>query len=222
MLLSQNADNAFDHECDPDTKSVEGISDVEDEECPEALALESLILAERIQARAKAFASLDSVNLVDTFHHRPPLMQTPWVLRGAFRAAIQEVLQKILERSVSNDEVKATRGWKLLLLLPRMILFRPGRGGSVPRSNLEARITSSQRVLWLELFAEGSSCVERVHTQSVRGRRRQQHDDEGKRAARALSLVQLSAAKQALEGAPVAPGKMASSGKGPANRAVRA
>ena len=42
VLLSQNADNAFDHECDPDTKSVEGISDVEDEECPEALALESL------------------------------------------------------------------------------------------------------------------------------------------------------------------------------------
>ena len=76
--------------------------------------------------------------------------------------------------------MKATRGWKLLLLLPRMIFFRPGRGGSVPRSKLQARITSFQRGLWLELLAEGASCAERVHTQSVRRRRRQQHDDDGK------------------------------------------
>ena len=108
--------------------------------------------------------------------------------------------------------MKSTRGWKFLLLLPRMILFRPGRGGSVPRSKLEARITSFQRGLWFDLLAEGASCAERVQTQSVRRRCRQQHDDEWKRAARALSLVQmgeLSAARQALEGAPVAPGNMA-------------
>ena len=41
-------------------------------------------------------------------------------------------------------------GWKLLLLLPRMILFRPSRGGTVPRKELEARI---------ELFKDcGWSC----------------------------------------------------------------
>ena len=115
-------------------------------------------------------------------------------------------------RSIPRRSGKATRGWKLLLLLPRMILFRPGRGGSVPRSKLEARITSFQRGGWLELLAEGASCAERVHTQSIRRRRRQQHDDDGKRAARALSLVQMGelfAARQALEGAPVAPGNMA-------------
>ena len=55
----------------------------------------------------RGFASLDFVNLVDTFHHRPRLMQAvPWVLRGAFRGAIQE----ILAGSNSNDEGKATRG----------------------------------------------------------------------------------------------------------------
>ena len=37
--------------------------------------------------RTRAFASLDSVNLLDTFKHRPRLMQVvPWVLRGAFRS----------------------------------------------------------------------------------------------------------------------------------------
>ena len=119
--------------------------------------------------------------------------------------------QEILAGSAANDVVKSTRGWKFLLLLPRMILFRPGVGGSVPRSKLEARITSFQRGLWFDLLAEGASCAERVHTQSVPRRCRQQHDDEGKRAARALSLVQmeLSAARQALEGAPVAPGNTA-------------
>ena len=65
-----------------------------------------------------------------------------------------------LAGSASCDEVKAIRGWKFLLLSPRMI----GWGGSsVPRSKLKARITSFQRGL----------CAERVHTQSVRRRRRQ-------------------------------------------------
>ena len=58
VLLSQNADPvASDREWDPDTESVEGVSDVEEDECPEASALEPPVVAERIQARARAFAS---------------------------------------------------------------------------------------------------------------------------------------------------------------------
>ena len=51
----------------------------------------------------------------------------------------------------------------------------------------------------------------KTQTNTVRRRRRQQSDDDGKRAARALYFVQmgeLSAARQALEGARVAPGTM--------------
>ena len=60
----------------------------------EASVLETPILAERIQARSRAFASLDSVNFVDTFCHHPQLMQAvPRVLCGAFRSAVQETLQ---------------------------------------------------------------------------------------------------------------------------------
>ena len=40
------------------------------------------------------------------------------------------------------QHVFATRGWKLLLLLPRMILFRPPRGGNVSREKLESRIVA--------------------------------------------------------------------------------
>ena len=51
-----------------------------------------------------------------------------------------------------------------------------------------------------------------IHSQCAAGRRAQDDDDEAKRAARAMSLVQvgeLSAARQALEGASMAPRTMA-------------
>ena len=77
---------------------------------------------------------------------------------------------------------EATRGWKLLLLFPRMILFRPSRGGVVPRGKLgQLSRLSSRR---LELFAK---CAEKGQSQSVRRRRRQQIDDGGKR----LSVVHM-------------------------------
>ena len=98
---------------------------------------------------------------------------------------------EIVTGSAANDELKATHGWKLLLVLPRMILFRPSRGGTVPHRKLEARITAFQQGAWLELFAEGACYAEKALAQSVRRRRRQQSDDDGKRAARALSLVHM-------------------------------
>ena len=203
MLVSQNPDFVgSDHEWDPDTESIGGASEVDGEEVPEQSLFETPIVAEpRIHARGTAFASLDSVNLLDTFNDRLRLMQTvPWVLRGAFRSAIQEALQEVVAGSAANDELKATRGWKLLMLLPRMILFRPSQGGTVPRRKLEARITAFHQGAWLELLAEGANCAEKVQTQSVRRRRRQQSDDDGKRAARTLSLVHMgewSAGRQA-------------------------
>ena len=66
---------------------------------------------------------------------------------------------------------------------------------------LEARITVFQQGAWLELFAEGACCAEKALTQSVRRRRRQQSDDDGKRVA-LVHVGELSAARQALEGAP--------------------
>ena len=163
VLVSQNPVGS-DHEWDPDTESIGGASEVDDgEKVPDQSLFETPIVAEpRVHARGRAFASLDSVNLVDTFNDRPRLMQTvPWVLRGAFRSAIQDALQEIVTGYAANDEVKATRGWKLLLLLPRMILFRPSRGGAVPRRKLEARITAFQQGAWLELLAEGACCAEK-------------------------------------------------------------
>ena len=43
-----------------------------------------------------------------------------------------------------SDEVRQTRGWKLLLLLPRMLLFRPPRGGLIPPSTIVRQIHALQ------------------------------------------------------------------------------
>ena len=69
-----------------------------------------------------------------------------------------------------KQRVEITRGWKLFLLLPRVILFRPHKGGNVPRKQLESRIVAFQEGRWMELLREGAIAAETAHTHSVRRR----------------------------------------------------
>ena len=55
--------------------------------------------------------------------------------------AIRVSIQAIIGDVEAQSEVQTERRWKLFLLLPRMLLFRPDRGGVVPREKLEVRIT---------------------------------------------------------------------------------
>ena len=121
-------------------------------------------------------------------------------------------LKEIVDSAEVNNTIRATRAWKLLLLLPRMLLFRPTRGGLVPRKKLEARFRQFHSGEWMQLLGEGTQCALEAHSRSTRRSRRSNNDDEAQRAARALSRVQLGellAARQALEGAAVAPGTLA-------------
>ena len=106
-----------------------------------------------------------------------------------------------------GDEVRLCRAWKLLLLLPRMLLHKPARGGLIPKEKLKERFNFFPR--------EGSSW--RKYTQcdatasKVPSRRRRRHEGDSleKRADRVLDLVHMgefSAARHALDGAPIAPG----------------
>ena len=98
----------------------------------------------RVRAVGGAFASLDVVNISGVFDRRPKFMKTvPVMPRGVFRSAMKLALQEILDATEAESHVRATRGWKLFLLLPRMLLFRPARGslihsqpaaGDVPRT----------------------------------------------------------------------------------------
>ena len=77
-----------------------------------------------------ALISLDSVDLQSVSRRRACVMRScPTFLVGSYRAAMRLVMTEAELESASGDEQRRTRGWKLFLLLPRIFLFRPPRGG---------------------------------------------------------------------------------------------
>ena len=158
-----------------------------------------------VEIRA-AFEFLDTVDLKATFSRRACVMKTtPHFLRGPFCNA----LRLAMEEAVRDGEVHQNRGWKLFLLLPRLLLHRPPRGGKVHRSKLVERFDDFARGSWRKLLEESVKCDADAATAHTRKRRRHQVGDIQRRAGRALALVQLgelSAGRQALEGAELAPG----------------
>ena len=108
--------------------------------------------------------------------------------------------------------VRRTRAWKLFLLLPRMLLHKPPRGGLVAQKKLEERFAAFAAGRWAELFRASREADVQASAQTVRRRRREFTDALSRRAQRAVSFVQmgeLSAARQALEGAQLAPATLA-------------
>ena len=83
----------------------------------------------------QALRGLDEVNLQDEFSLRGCVMKNiPRFLRGLFRCALRLALREI---TVSQgDQVRSARGWKLFMLLPRLLLFRPPRGGNISKQKL--------------------------------------------------------------------------------------
>ena len=198
-----------------DTATVGGMSEAGEEVSQEFTLPESPIIAERRTVRAPnaSFAALSDVDLKSCFTFRACVMRTvPHIMKGAFRLAIRTALEEILEGHRSDNNARMARGWKLFKLLPRMLLFRPRRGGLVPRKHLEERV---------RLFQEGQFAV--VGTESGKRSPRSpsfnqeedpSHEQRGHEGGteRPKTLVQfgeLSAGRGALEGAEVAPGTLA-------------
>ena len=100
------------------------------------------------------------------------------------------------------------RGWKLFLLLPRMLLHRSPRGGLIPRAKLLDRFEMFIRGRWTDLLTTSEECCPQAAA-SRRRRTRRVEDEMKRRVDRADALVhmgELSSARQALEGATLAPG----------------
>ena len=158
------------------------------------------------QLRA-AFEAMDRVNVVEIFRHRAAVMKSvPRFLRGPLRNAMKLALEKVL---ASDQEVRQKkRGWKVLMMLPRMLLHRyPGRG-HISRKKLTSRFEAFSRRGWFNLIEASIACDERAAQSRRRGLRRS-GDNIEQRAIRAETFVQvgeLSHARQVLEGADLAPG----------------
>ena len=58
------------------------------------------------------------------------MKSVPRFLHGPFRNALKLAMEEVL---VSGDPLRQERGWKVLMLLPRMLLPRPPGGGHISR-----------------------------------------------------------------------------------------
>ena len=184
-------------------------------ECGEPVQ-DILFLPER-RSMATGFESLDVVDLEKVFEVRALVMKSvPGFMKGAFRGALKISLEEIRKGQVTRNAETTTRGWKLFMLLPRMLLCRPPRGDLIPRKRLEERLAAFNTGDWVTLVEFSLECaVQGVVAQSRKRRRGRQNEDEN-RAARALHLAQmgeLSSARQALEASPVATGNEATRAK---------
>ena len=99
-----------------------------------------------------ALRGLDQIDVVHFFSVRAVVMKSPpKFVRGAYNAAMRIALQEIEEGFQSQNEERQSRGWTLFLLLPRMLLFRPHRGGVIQSNGYSTDSCSSRE-------GHGQSC----------------------------------------------------------------
>ena len=152
--------------------------------------------------RRAGFVSLDAVAMEEEFDENQ--------FRDSSEALIGLPCAWLWKRSrVRTTSCK--RGWKLFLLLPRLLLHRSPRRGTIPRSKLLKRFDLFNRGEWISLLeACRACCDEAAVARRLRGRRAE--NDMPSRISRAEALVHMgefSSARQALEGSAFAPGSEA-------------
>ena len=60
------------------------------------------------------------------------------------------------------EVVRQERGWKLLMLLPRLLLHRPPGGGKIPKRKLVERFEKFSRGERTDMFLESVVCDEKA------------------------------------------------------------
>ena len=195
-----------------ETETVGGQSDVEgpvESSWSEPEPIQEADPARMSGAFRDALRGLDQIDVVHFFSVRAVVMKSPpKFVRGAYNVAMRIALQEIEAGFQSQNEERQSKGWKLFLLLPRMLLFRPHRGGLIPKQRLLDRFLLFSRGSWTELLIQSRDHAEAARTGSIR-RRRSHVDTQQRRAERAQTLVlmgEVSAGRQALDGASLAPG----------------
>ena len=134
---------------------------------------------------------------------RPKLFRRSY---GAYRSAMRVALTE--HQRAGEDATRRTRAWKLFLLIPRLLLFRPAHGGLLPKGQLQEQFNRFIQGQWIHLLTESRQSNERA-LQHQNRRQRTQSDSLERRAERAQALVhlgELSSGRQASKGAALAPG----------------
>ena len=100
------------------------------------------------------------------------MRSVPFVMRGAFSAVLRVALEEIVLGVEVHGETRTFRVWKLLLFLPKMLLFRPARGGLVSRKQFEAQVRRFQPDRGFRIWTKVPCVLRKVgRTMSVRARK---------------------------------------------------
>ena len=123
--------------------------------------------------------SLDMVDMTEVFSIRAVVMKSvPRFLAGAFRSALKAGLQEICKDRATNTVV----------VIPRLLLWRPPRGGLVPRGRLQEQLRQISAGNWV-------SMLERTLEAALQGKEAQcrrcrtQKDTLERRVVRAMVRV---------------------------------
>ena len=85
----------------------------------------------------------------------------PAFLRGAYKSAMRLALQEIVSGMEIQNQLWMSRGWKLFILLPRILLFRPARGGKVPKNQLLDRFQKFANGEWVHFLGLSKYSVQK-------------------------------------------------------------
>ena len=192
-----------------DTETVGGVSNVSINASSSAVALEPDMVDDIVVGRAvrEAIRGLDALDISSIFSRRASVMRSPpKFLSGAFRSAMRVALHEIVTGTERHDESVQCRGWKLFMLLPRLLLFRLPRGGNISKLQLLERFSAFSRGEW-----DSCCCNPKIATK--------QHPEDSTDDVLLTLTVQIaeltgpshslimmgevSAGRQALEGAPL-------------------
>ena len=177
-------------------------------EAPDVEVVETFNVPAVIQSPVlrEALRRLDRIDLKPIFSKRAVVMKTvPPILKGPYRSAMHTAMIE----ATCDEHVRRSRGWKLSLLLPRMLLCRKPRGGSISREALQTRFRQFAEGQREPLIQFARDVSEVASGAMVRRRGRRARDDMERTAARAQVFVQmgeLSSGRAAWEAAEVAPG----------------
>ena len=177
-----------------DTELLDGFeeSTVGEEEVPHSIPDTAVeVVARRGPALREALERLGLVDTTRIFALRGAVMKTvPKFLFGPFRNALKFSMEEATAGVLDRESVRQARGWKLLLLIHRLLLHRPPGGARIPKRKLVERFEKFSRGEWHDLIRESTMCDEKAAVSRRRSRRRQV-DDLEMRATRAEMLVQL-------------------------------
>ena len=163
-------------------------------------------------AATDPWAALDELDLMFLFQTPVPTFQNVprWAARW-YRECARLAFERLQEEYAlapadsHPPDQELTRAWKLVLLLPRLLLARCKEEGQVGRAKIEARFEMFRQGKWVELVANNMA----AQSHANRGTRDQQRDSPAEakldQCIGRCRLGELSHARAALMGATLAP-----------------